>query len=59
MMMKKKILEKLSRLKNSEDKKVPILIERMFDEIKKPSDFKMNKFLKNKHERIDLDVLIV
>ena len=51
----KKVLEALSRLKNLDDKTVPISIERMFNEIKRPTDFKMDKFLKNKHESVNLN----
>ena len=38
----KRINEDLSRLKN-------------LDELKKPTDFKMDKFLENKYEKIDFD----
>ena len=44
----------MSRLKNLDDKTYSS-DELTFDKIKRPTDFKMGKFLKNKYERIDLN----
>ena len=44
----------LSILKNLDDKTYPF-DELTFDKIKRPTDFKMDKLLKNKYERIDLN----
>ena len=48
------INESLSRLKNPNDRTYSF-DELTFDKIKRPPDFKMDKFLKNKYERIDLN----
>ena len=44
----------MSRLKNLDDKTYSF-DGLTFDKIKRPTDFKMDKFLKNKYERIDLN----
>ena len=49
-----RINESLSRLKNPDDRTY-LFDELTFDKIKRPADFKMDKFLKNKYERIDLN----
>ena len=49
-----RINESLSILKNLDDKTYPF-DELTFDKIKRPTDFKMDKLLKNKYERIDLN----
>ena len=48
------INESLSRLKNI-DNRTYSFDELTFDKIKRPTDFKKDKFLKNKYERIDLN----
>ena len=50
-----RINKSLSRLKNLDDKTYSFDDELTFDKIKRPTDFKMDKFLKNKYERIDLN----
>ena len=51
----KKVVEKLSTLKNPDDKTYSFKDELTFDEFKKPTDLKKDTFFKSKHERIDLD----
>ena len=49
-----RINESLSKLKNLNDKTYSF-DELTFDKIKRPTDFKMDEFLKSKYERIDLN----
>ena len=49
-----RINESLSRLKNPDDKTYSF-DELTFDKIKRPTDFKIDKFYKNKYERKDLN----
>ena len=49
-----RINKSLSTLKNIDDKTYSF-DELTFDKIKRPTDFKMDKFLKSKYERIDLN----
>ena len=50
-----RINKSLSTLKNLDDKTYSFEDELIFDEFKKPTDFKMDEFLKGKIERIDLN----
>ena len=51
-MKKKKALKELARLKYPDD---TISYDRIFSEMKRPRDFKMDEFFKNRYERINLD----